>query len=98
MGNPFEELSAQNQMILDRLDRMEKRNLNEHYLDKDEFMRLEPAADYLGIKVSTLRSYINKRVIPYHKRSTMIYLKKSDLNEYIEQGRVEKKPRFLRSA
>lgn len=98
MENPFEAILAEIRDYRAEVKEVIDKSKNEHGLDKDEFLRLEPAAEYLGVKASTLRSYINQKVIVYYKRSTMIYLKKSDLNEYIEQGKVEKKNRFLRSA
>jgi len=55
-----------------------------------KFLTLEEASDYLGLKKSTLYLYTHKRVIPFYKpRGRKVYFKISDLNNFLEQGRVK---------
>lgn len=58
-------------------------------LDKDEFVQAEKAAEYLGVKLSTLYSYTRARKLRHYKRGTTLYFSKTELNEYIRAGVVE---------
>lgn len=50
---------------------------------KKEFLTSEEAANYLGIAKITLYTYTSKRIIPYYKSRRKIYIKISDLDEFI---------------
>lgn len=83
------------QSIFDRLDALNlkidsaiKQNLNEHGFNKFMYQRLPEAAQTLGVKESTLRSYVRKRKIKYHKVGSIIYFSFDHLNEFVEQGRI----------
>jgi len=47
------------------------------------FLTAEEAATYLGIAKITLYTYTSKRIIPYYKSRRKIYIKISDLDEFI---------------
>lgn len=88
------------QPIFDRLDNIEARldtaiqaNLNEHGLNKFEFVRVDDAASILGVSVPTIRLYTSSKKLRHYKRGHYVYYKVSDLNEFIEKGRVEAKSR-----
>jgi len=48
---------------------------------------IEEAADYLGIKVVTLRGWIKKKDIPAHRVGKLWKFKCSELDEWINSGK-----------
>lgn len=58
------------------------KNLNDNYISIDE------AAEYLGIKTVTLRNWIKKdEHIPAHKIGKLWKFKKSELDLWVNSGR-----------
>lgn len=54
-----------------------------------ETLTLEEAAEFLGIKRSSLYKMTHEQTIPFYKpNGKMIYFEKSDLLEWIRQNRV----------
>lgn len=54
-----------------------------------EFLTVEEAAQYAGLKRSYLYKLMMSRDIPYYKpRGKMCYFDRSELNEWIRRGRV----------
>lgn len=54
-----------------------------------EFLTVEEAAQYAGLKRSYLYKLMMSRDIPYYKpRGKMCYFNRSELNEWIRRGRV----------
>jgi excisionase family DNA binding protein len=48
------------------------------------WMTVEEAASYLRLKVSTIYSYLHKRVLKHYKlRGRRIYFKKEDLDRFV---------------
>ncbi|WP_294146876.1 helix-turn-helix domain-containing protein [uncultured Clostridium sp.] len=57
-------------------------NLNDNYISIDE------AAEYLGIKTVTLRNWIKKdEHIPAHKIGKLWKFKRSELDEWVNSGK-----------
>lgn len=57
---------------------------------EDKWIGIEEAADYLGIKVVTLRDWIKKQaenMIPAHKIGKLWKFKKIELDEWIKSGK-----------
>ena len=57
---------------------------------EDNWVSLEEAADYLGIKPVTLREWIRKQdenKIPAHKIGKQWKFKKSELDQWIKSGK-----------
>jgi excisionase family DNA binding protein len=56
-----------------------------------QWLSVKEAAEYLGVKESTLYAWINQRRIPFHKipGSHLVRFKVSDLIEWLESGKVE---------
>ena len=48
---------------------------------------LEEAAELLGIEKPTLYSKVSRREVPFHKRGNRLYFFKSELLDYIKEGR-----------
>lgn len=53
----------------------------------DNYISIEEAAEYLGIKVVTLRTWIKtKPELPAHKIGKQWKFKKSELDEWVKSG------------
>lgn len=55
---------------------------------KTRLMSIEEAADYLGVKKSTLYSWVFYRKIPYLKIGRLLKFDLKELQEWIDQKRV----------
>lgn len=85
MNNPFEQLN-------DRLNKIEDILLNLSNEPKtetkaDELLVIEDAAKFLNLAVPTIYGKVSNNSIPYNKRGKRLYFLKSELIEYIKQGR-----------
>jgi excisionase family DNA binding protein len=54
---------------------------------QDNYINIEEAASYLGIKSVTLRGWIKKTDIPARKIGKQWKFKKSELDEWINSGK-----------
>ncbi len=59
-----------------------QKNYNDNYISVDE------AAQYLGIKPVTLRNWIKKTDIPARKIGKQWKFKRSELDEWVNSGRA----------
>ena len=88
MNNPFEAISA-------RLDSIETLLLDIKHEPKSkvektetvEFLTVQETAKFLSLSVPTIYGLISKKVLPVIKRSKRCYFSKTDLIEYLNQGR-----------
>ena len=55
------------------------------------WLTAEEAASYMGVKVSFLYKYTSEKRIPYYKRGGLLRFKMNELDEFLEDGRVEPK-------
>lgn len=53
----------------------------------DNWIGLEEAAGYLGVKKETVRSWIKKTDIPAHKIGKLWKFKKSELDIWVKSGK-----------
>lgn len=58
-------------------------------LQTKKWLTVEGAADYLGLKKSTIYAYIHERKLPYYKRGHIVRFKVEELDEWMEASRVE---------
>ncbi len=58
-------------------------------MSKDNYINLDDAAEYLGIKPVTLRNWIKKQNsnIPAHKVGKLWKFKRSELDEWVNSGK-----------
>ncbi len=58
-------------------------------ISKDNYINLDDAAEYLGIKPVTLRNWIKKQdsSIPAHKVGKLWKFKRSELDEWVNSGK-----------
>ena len=52
----------------------------------DSWISLEDAANYLGVKKETVRSWIKKTDIPAHKIGRLWKFKFSEVDEWVKSG------------
>ncbi len=58
---------------------------------QDKWISIEDAANYLGVKVVTIREWIKKENgIPAHKIGKLWKFKKSELDEWVKSGKSAK--------
>ncbi|MBL7819940.1 MAG: helix-turn-helix domain-containing protein [Saprospiraceae bacterium] len=73
--------------ILNRFNRLEKL-LTERNIQEKEFLNVDEACQYLGIKKSTLYKLTHTRKIPYFcPEGKLIFFQKADLNEFLMRNR-----------
>lgn len=53
---------------------------------------IEELAAYLGIKISTLYAWVHSRRIPYYKVGRLVKFRKSEIDEWLEQRKVQERP------
>lgn len=50
----------------------------------DNYISIEEAADYLGVKTSTIRSWIKKKNMPSHRiGGKLLKFKRSEIDEWV---------------
>lgn len=54
----------------------------------EDFMNIEQASAYLGLKKGTIYQKCHRREIPYYKRGSLLLFNKKDLEEWIRASRV----------
>ena len=53
----------------------------------DNYISIDEAADYLGIKTVTLRNWIKReKTLPAHKIGKLWKFKKTELDEWVQSG------------
>lgn len=58
---------------------------------QDKWISIQDAANYLGVKVVTIREWIKKENgIPAHKIGKLWKFKKSELDEWVKSGKSAK--------
>ncbi len=74
------------------LERAMNKYINSIALEPKEesgILDMNEAAQYLKISKQTLYGMTSKRVLTYYKHGHRIYFKKSELDEWIQQGKVK---------
>ena len=56
-------------------------------LFNDNYISIEEAALYLGVKASTVRTWIKVKEMPAHKVGKLWKLKKSEIDQWIASGK-----------
>ncbi|CAN7753960.1 helix-turn-helix domain-containing protein [Paenibacillus sp. LjRoot56] len=59
--------------------------MNENIIDN--WIGLEEAANYLGVKKETVRTWINKTEIPAHKIGKLWKFKRGELDSWVKSGK-----------
>lgn len=99
MSNPFETLD-------NRLSRIERLLLDlkqgplpgELDANSEKLLNIQEAAKFLNLAVPTIYSKVNRREIPFIKRSKKLYFSKEELTDYLKKGRVKTNEELLSEA
>jgi excisionase family DNA binding protein len=62
-----------------------------------QWLNVSEAAAHIGVTKNTIYAYVSKRRIPFYKipKSQLVKFKISDLNEWLESGKVETIDEYL---
>lgn len=88
MNNPFEVIEA-------RLNSIENLILNLKHIPKtveptdqsEKLLTIQEAAEFLSLTVPTMYSKVSKGELPVMKRSKRLYFSRTELLEYLKDGR-----------
>lgn len=78
--------------IIDRLDRLYEKNVDNVKSKMSpgrRFLGVKELAEYLGIPINTLRSWVWLRKIPYVKLGKIVKFDLRDIEEWIKERKVE---------
>ena len=53
-----------------------------------KWLSVEEAAEYLGLKKSTIYAYSSQRRLPYYKRGNLVRFLIEDLDKWLQEARV----------
>lgn len=59
--------------------------------DEDAFLSIEETAKIVNLTKATIYGLTHQKVIPYHKRGTRLYFLKSEILQWIRNGKTESK-------
>ena len=59
----------------------------ENKLETERWLSLEEIANYIGCSKDTIRAWIKKETIPYHKVGRQFKFKISEVDEWIQSGK-----------
>ena len=88
MNNPFETIDAKLsniERLLLEIKRLPNEKVNEP--QAEELLTVQGAAKFLSLSVPTIYGLIHKGEIPEMKRSKRCYFSKTELINYLKQGR-----------
>ena len=52
------------------------------------YFRAQQVSEYTGLSVSTVRTYVQKRLIPFIKRGNCVLFDKEELDLWLREGRI----------
>ena len=55
--------------------------------ENDNYISIDEAAEYLGIKTVTIRNWIKKEMVPAHKVGKLWKFERSELDEWVKSGK-----------
>lgn len=56
-------------------------------LTNENYISIEEAAEYLGVKPSTIRTWIKTKALPAHKIGGKLWkFKRSEIDEWVKRG------------
>lgn len=88
MNNPFEAIDARLSNIESILQEIRQYPTGiEKGTQQDELLTVKQAAEFLSLSIPTVYGLISRREIPVMKRSKRCYFSKSELMNYLKEGR-----------
>ena len=84
----FEKLPYAVKQLNEKLDRLIELQGKESQ-ERDHFMTVNQLSEYLPEKPSkfTVYGWVSRRTIPFHKEGKKLLFKKSEIDQWIENGR-----------
>lgn len=85
----FENLPQSVSQLSAKLDRIERLLCKEkpELKQPESLLTIEQAAEFLTLSKATLYSKVSRNELPYMKRGKRLYFSKSELLDYIKEGR-----------
>tara|TARA_R110002050_G_scaffold291316_1_gene445698 strand:+ start:2989 stop:3336 length:348 start_codon:yes stop_codon:yes gene_type:complete len=86
----FEELPEAVGLMLEKLDHLEKIIWSTNQpieIQEEKLLSIEEAAEFLNLKVPTIYSKVSRGELPVMKRSKRLYFSRTELLEYLKNGR-----------
>jgi excisionase family DNA binding protein len=88
MNNPFEVIEARLSSIENLLlDLKHNPKTVETNKDPERFLSIQEASELLNLSVPTVYSKVSKGELPFMKRSKRLYFSRTELLEYLKDGR-----------
>jgi excisionase family DNA binding protein len=88
MNNPFEVIEARLSSIENLiLDLKHRPPTFETINQTEQLLTIQQAAEFLSLSVPTMYSKVSKGELPVMKRSKRLYFSRTELHEYLKQGR-----------
>ncbi len=99
MNNPFDTIEARlsniETLLLDLKHAPEEQS--EQALS-GELLTVQDAANFLSLSVPTIYSKVSKRELPHMKRGKRLYFSRTELLEYIKEGRKKSNAEIAQEA
>ena len=61
----------------------------ENKLETERWLSLEEIANHIGCSKDTIRAWIKKETIPYHKVGRQFKFKISEVDEWVRKGKIQ---------
>ena len=88
MNNPFEEIEARLSSIENLILNLKNQpNQFEPTDNPEQLLIVQEAAEFLSLTVPTIYSKVSKGDLPVMKRSKRLYFSRTELLEYLKEGR-----------
>ncbi|TXK45826.1 helix-turn-helix domain-containing protein [Pontibacter qinzhouensis] len=84
----FEQLPQALSLLHEKINRIERLLTEQQPLvEKEMLLNVSQAAAFLHLSVATLYTKVSCREVPFSKRGKRLYFRKSELEEWVRQGR-----------
>lgn len=77
------------QFLKDALKEILSENLSALKPQLPEILNVQQAADFLKLKINTLYEKTSQKSIPHFKKGNKLYFHRTELEEWIKQGKVK---------
>ena len=87
VANPFESIESRLASIESKLDALKHHPKPSQQEPQDQPLDVQQAANFLNLRVPTIYTKVSKGELSYVKRNGRLYFFRTDLIEYLMQGR-----------
>lgn len=89
MNNPFEVLEARLSNIESLILDLKHKPKEVEHPKQDKLLTIDEAAELLHLSKPTLYSKVSRNELPFMKQGKRLYFSKSELMDYVKEGRVK---------